>query len=151
MQTDVVSIVIIILVVVILVWALFKLQRNAINPPKLRVAMELISSVNDDLKMATQKKTDPNNNKKFNTGKWEAYQRHLDFIDKDSVESLQTAFKQMAEYNRMIDATSVTDAAPGGFAMDAVLEPLSKGRVGLAKWIQDNIAKESTRGFFGFK
>jgi hypothetical protein len=148
---DTTSLIVIVLVVAFLVWALFRLQRRAVNPPKLQVAMELISIVNENLRLISQKKTDPQNNKKFKVNKWDAYDIHLDFLDKDAVEALKEAFKQMEEYNRAIDASTVTATPPQAFSLDSVLNPLSRGRTGLADWIRANIGKESTRGFFSWR
>jgi hypothetical protein len=113
--------------------------------------MELIANINDDFKVISQKKTDPQNLKKFKIGRWNSYQEHLDFLELADVEALKTAFKQMEEYNGQVEASQQTGSPPPSFSAEALLAPLSQGRLGLAAWIRDNIGKESTRGMFSWR
>ncbi len=148
---DAFSIVIAVLVVGFLVWALIRLSRRSTNPPKLQLAMELIANINDDIKILTQKKNDPQSLKKFKLGNWSSYKEHLDFIEKDSVAALDVSFKQMMEYNAAVDASRTTAAPPPVLETDTLAAPLMKGRAGLATWIRDNIGKESARGIFSWR
>ena len=148
---DALSVVIAVIVVGFLIWAVIRLQRHTTNPPKLQVAMELISNINDDLKILSKKKDDPSSTKKFKTGHWISLQEHLDFLELDTVEALKNAFKQMEDYNIGID-TSLTTAAPlAAFSLESLMVPLIRGRAGLARWIQDNIGKETARGMFSWR
>jgi hypothetical protein len=148
---DTLSVVIAVIVVGFLIWAVVRLQRRSTNPPKLQVAMELISHINDDLKILTKKKADPRSAKKFKTGHWSSLQEHLDFLELDTVEALKNAFKQMEDYNIGIDTSLKTAAPPAAFSPESLVGPLIRGRAGLARWVQDNIGKETTRGIFSWR
>ena len=148
---DTVSIVVAVLVVGFLIWAVVRLQRRSVDPPKLQVAMELISNINDDLKILSKKKADPTSAKKFKTGHWSSYQEHLSFLELDTVEALKNAFKQMEDYNSGTDPALPAATSPTTFSPEVLMVPLIRGRAGLARWIQDNIGKETTRGMFSWR
>jgi hypothetical protein len=149
------SIVIFVIIVVGLVWLLVRLRGNVRNPPRLRMAMEMISNLNDNLRIIVQKQSDPSFSKKFKIESWKNYQEHLAFLEpeyKEYIEPLRNSFTQMEEYNKTLTPSgSSLGAAPAPIDLDNLKEVTVQARTGLAKWIQDNIQRESTRGFFSFR
>ncbi len=151
-MNDTTSIIIFVVIVVCLVWLLFRLRGRSRNPPHIQVAMGLISNVNDDLKLLKEKKPDAPLDKKFKVNGWHAYEFHLDFLDKDTQAALKECFPVMVEYNKKLDIAKATfTPSKEELAVDSLFEALRKSREGLAKWIQENISKESTRGIFSWK
>jgi hypothetical protein len=149
---DWISIVTIVLVVLALVWIIGRLRGNSRNPNKLQMAMDMISALNDDLKMIRQKETAPADFKKFKVVNWKFYQDHLDFLDKDCVEALKSSFDQMSEYNKKLaQMNNNSGNSMPQIDLDNLKSSAVKGRAGLAKWIQENVNREATRSLFSWR
>jgi hypothetical protein len=146
------SIVILAIVIFALVWIVTRLKGRARNPSHLRVAMELISNINDDLKLIVQKQANPDLVKKFKINSWRAYQEHLGFLEPGAIDMIKESFKQMEDYNIKVEESK---AVPGTvlpeLPLETLKETLIKSRAEVAKWIRDNISRESTRSFFSWR
>ncbi|HSW56936.1 MAG TPA: hypothetical protein VLH15_00880 [Dehalococcoidales bacterium] len=149
---DIGSIVIFIVVIFALFWLVMRLRGNVRNPPKLQMSMEMISALNDDLKFIQRKLNDPADLRMFKIANWKSYQNHLEHIDKEYVDAVKSCFTQMAEYNEKIKQKKID---PGSETPRIDLEELKKlilkARAGLAKWIQENVHREATRGLFSWR
>jgi hypothetical protein len=148
------SLLVIILVVVAAVWVLVRMRGPGRNPRKLNMAMELISCINDALKRINTPPADSKAPKKFRIGPWAVYQTHLDFLEpeyKEYVQPIKDSFNLMQEYNNKLIAYKANPSGnPPELPLDTFKENLLQGRAGLAKWIQANINRETTRGFLGW-
>jgi hypothetical protein len=146
------SVVIFVVVIFALFWLIMRLRGSVRNPPKLQMAMDMISALNDDLKIIRQKQAAPEDLKKFKVGNWKVFQYHLDFVDKDYVEALKSSFNQMTEYNTKLIQMKVdsTNSKPQ-IDLDTLKSAVVKARAGLAKWIQENVHREATRGLFSWR
>ncbi len=149
---DPLSIVVVALIVIAAVWLLFRLKGASRNPPKLRVAMELISHIDENYKILNQKQSDPKSLKRFKTGSWKSYQEHLDFLEKGDIEIVTAAFNKLEDYNNKIIASyDTSNPNPPELSFQEMKESLAKARSGLAKWVRENIGRESTRGMFSWR
>jgi hypothetical protein len=148
------SLILVVVIVVAAVWVLIRMRGPSRNPRKLNMAMELISCINDALKRVNTPESEAKGPKKFRVGPWKVYQEHLDFLEpeyKEYVQSIKDSFNMMQEYNDKLIAFKTNPSGnPPEYQADKLKENLVQGRVGLAKWIQANINRESTRGFLGW-
>jgi len=129
-----------------------KLRGNNRNPSKLQMAMDMISALNDDLKLMRRMQESPAEMKKFKLSNWKLYQNHLDFVEKDYVEPIKDCFNRMAEYNAKVTQNKIdgTSSRPD-LDLEALKQVTVKARAGLAKWLQENVHREATRGMFSFR
>jgi hypothetical protein len=135
-----------------LFWLIMRLRGSVRNPSKLQMAMDMISALNDDLKIIRQKQTVPDDLKKFKVGNWKVFQDHLDFVEKEYVEALKSSFSQMAEYNaKLIQMKINSDNTRPQIDLENLKTVVVKARAGLAKWIQENVHREATRGLFSWR
>ena len=148
------SVLIFVLIVVAAIWVLVRMRGPNRNPHKLNMAMELISCINDALKKINTQPLENKVFKKFRIGAWKVYQSHLEFLDpeyKEHIQPIRDAFNFMQEYNAKLEAFKANPSGnPPELSIEPLKENLIQGRVGLAKWIQANLNKETTRGFLGF-
>jgi hypothetical protein len=146
------SIVIFAVIIFALFWLIMRLRGNSRNPSKLQMTMDMISALNDDLKLIRQKQAAPEDLKKFKVSNWKFYQMHMDFLEKEYVEALKSSFDQMTEYNnKLLQMRINADSAKPQVNLDELKTVIVKGRAGLAKWIQENVHREATKGFFSFR
>jgi hypothetical protein len=149
---DVQSIVLFALIIFALFWLIMRLRGNVRNPSKLQTAMDLISAVNEDLKVINLKQTSPEDLKKFRISNWKLYQHHLDFLDKEYIEAITVSFNSMSDYNqKLIELKISPDNPRPQIDLDSLKTNVVKGRAGLAKWTQENVHREATKGFFSFR
>jgi hypothetical protein len=70
---------------------------------------------------------------------------------KEHIQPIRDSFNLMQEYNAKLEAFKANPTgSPPELSVEPLKENLIQGRVGLAKWIQANINRETTRGFFGW-
>lgn len=146
------SIVILAIIVFALIWVVTRLKGRPRNPAKLRVAMEIVSNINEDLKLIVQKQSNPDQLKKFKTSSWRAYEEHMDFLTPETVAAIKESFTIMEEYNNKLEEKKViTTTKLPDISLENLKETLIKARTGVATWIRENISRESTRGFFSWR
>ena len=149
---DVRSILIFAVVIIVLVWLIMRLRGSGHNPPKLQMAMDMISALNDDLKIMRQKEASPEDLKKFKISNWKVYQQHLEFLDKDYIEAVKNAFNLMQDYNaKLLEMRVKSDNSKPQVDMENLKASAIKARAGLAKWIQENVNREATKGLFSWR
>ena len=146
------SIVLFAVIIFALFWLIMRLRGNVRNPAKLQMAMDMIAALNDDLKIIRQKETAPEDLKKFKVSNWKLYQLHLDFLEKEYIEPLKSSFDLMTEYNnKLVQMKINSDSAKPQIDLENLKTVVVKGRAGLAKWIQENVNREATRGLFSWR
>ncbi len=149
------SIILFAVIIFALFWLIMRLRGNVRNPPKLQIAMELISALNDDLKIIHKKQTTPGDLQKFKTGNWKSFQHHLDFLEKEYkeyIEPLKSVFSQMVDYNnKLVEMKINQDSTGHQIDLENLKSEIVLARAGLAKWIQANVHREATRGMFSWR
>jgi hypothetical protein len=146
------SMVIFAVVIVALIWLIMRLRGNNRNPAKLQMAMDMISALNDDLKMIRQMQESPTEIKKFKLSNWKLYQEHLDFVEKDYIEPIKDCFGRMSAYNQKFIENKINgNNTRPEIDLEALKTVVVKARAGLAKWIQENVHREATRGLFSWR
>jgi hypothetical protein len=146
------SLVIFAVVIFALIWLIMRLRGNVRNPPKLQMSMDMIAALNDDLKLIRTKQEDAANIKKFKTANWKLYQLHLEYLEKEYIEALKISFDKMSEYNKkLLDMKVNALTEKPQIDLEELKTSIVKGRAGLAKWLQENVHRESTRGMFSWR
>jgi hypothetical protein len=146
------SVVLFVVIIFALFWLIMRLRGSVRNPPKLQMAMDMISAHNDYLRIIRQKESAPEDLKKFKVGNWKVFKDHLDFMDKEYIEALKSSFSQMTEYNnKLVQMKISTDNSKPQIDLNALKTTAVKARAGLAKWIQENVHREATKGLFSWR
>jgi hypothetical protein len=146
------DIVIFAIVIFALVWLIFRLRGNSRNPNKLQMTMDMISSINEDIKILGRKQTNPADLTKFKVPNWKLYKDHLEHLDKEYIEPVKSTFDQLVGYNEALVQMQIKNESGGPkIDFEELGKVMSKARAGLAKWIQENVHRESTRGMFSWR
>lgn len=140
------------IVIFALVWLIFRLRGNSRNPNKLQMTMDMISAINEDMKLLARKQNDPADLTKFKVANWKLYKDHLEHLDKEYIEPIKSSFDQLSEYNNtLIQMKIKNESGSPKIEIEALSKNMSKARAGLAKWIQENVHRETTRGMFSWR
>lgn len=139
--------------VLFLLWILTRGRGRSSN--RVQATINLISNVNDNLKIMETHLTNKQSTKKFKTGDWSFHMDKLDFIDQSIVDELKKSYFTMNDFNNKIEiARRNKDTVPlAELPIENLKDPLIKGRQGLAKWLRENIQTEMSKhrgGLFGF-
>jgi hypothetical protein len=142
-------------VIILLIW-LYSRTRRKSRPDsnKTHSVISIISLIDENSKIYQKHLADKQSTKKFKTIEWGFYKDRLDYINPESVASLNTAFAKMAELNEKIEIALKTKdtAVLQNLSFDELQEPLSKGRQGMVLWLKDDINSQTFKrgGMFGF-
>ena len=141
-------------IIIILAFWLFSRGRRRSSSPRLQVAINMISIVNDNLKILERHITDKEYTKKFKTVEWNIYKEKLEFLGEATVNALNESNTIMTEFNEAIESArkNRNTTLLQGINFEKLREPLSRGKAGLAQWLRVNIQKElpGRGGLFGW-
>ncbi len=148
------SLVIFVILIIFLLWVWSRWKGKGRGTSRLQSAINMISDVNENLKLMEQRRVNPQLTKKFKTGAWNAYQDKLDYLEPETVTSLKETFTLINEFNTEIEIAKKSSSADTlqTMPLDKLKEPLDKSKEGLVKWLRANIQSEtiSRRGLWGF-
>jgi hypothetical protein len=138
--------------IIILLWTLTRGRKR--GTPRLQSAINLISDVNDNLKILENRLINPQSAKKFKMGAWRAYQDRLDFFEADTLNALKETYTIISEMNEKIEIARKSQSLSTlqDLPLETLKEPLAKSKEGMVKWLRANLQAETQtrRSLFGF-
>ena len=140
--------------IIVLIWVWSRWRHRGGGTSRLQSAINMISDVNENLKLLEQRRINPQSTRKFKTGAWRAYQDKMDYLEPETFTSLKDSFTLIEEMNAEIEVARKSNSTDSlrDIPLDKLRDPLTRSKQGLVKWLRENLQSESInrRGLFGF-
>ncbi len=147
------SLAVFVAIVIILFYVTGRRRRK--ESPRLALALNAISNVNDDMRILEIHFAEKQSPKKFKNSALADADDKLSFLDSTTLSALKETYTLTTDFNHKIDdakkakAFSTLQDVP----FDKLTDPLNKGKAGLVAWLKTNIQTETEnprRNFLGF-
>jgi hypothetical protein len=147
------SIIIFAIVVVALFYITGRSRRR--ETPRLAMALNAMSNVNDNMQVLRMHLADRQNTKKFKNNALSEPAERLNFLDAETLTALKETYSLTVEFNQKIEDARKAQAPSTlqDLPFDKMIDPLNKSKAGLVSWYNGNRQSESVsprRNLFGF-
>ena len=129
------------IVIFILLGVLFRKRKKTGGGTQQDIAFNLLTEVEQNLKIADSYSTDWQIRKKFKTANWNSNRNKIDFFEQRLQDNLHRAFSLAEEYNLRIDESKRHKSTSylAGIEPGKLVEPLTRSKEGLNEWLQTNL------------
>jgi hypothetical protein len=132
------------LIIAYFIWRMSRRSKRSGNT-NLDIAADVLSNVNDNLKIVEERASNWGSKKKFQTASWNRSKEKVGFLGTELVSKLNESFALAEDFNSRIDSARKNNimSTLQDMPLDRLREPLTKSKEGLVAWLQTNYQSEA--------